>query len=88
MDVRRPSEERCIPCFAQRKFEAVLDGVGRRGVRVWAHFCVNDHATTGEGLGDEGTRRNVEHTEDGVECVVRAHAQVEMVGARASRDGW
>ena len=52
MDVRRPSEERRIPCFAQRKSEAVSDDVGQRGVQVWAHFCVDDHATTAEGIGD------------------------------------
>ena len=83
MDVRRLSEERRIPCFAQKKIEAVLDSIRQRGALVWAHFCVDDHATTAEGLGDEGTRRDVEHTNDDVECVARAHVQIEMVGEHA-----
>ena len=45
----------------------------------FAHLRVDHHATTGERRRDEGARRDVDHAEYGVEDILRAHVQVEVV---------
>ena len=48
-------------------------------MRVLANFGVDYYTTTAEWVGDKGIRRDVDLSENDVEGVERAHAQVNMV---------